>query len=177
MENKSKKFLKIVFVFIIVFIFVFCESVLAEEIVSKVDFHNYVASGGDYVTIMDTKRKMKVDYMKVDIDTKDGDKYDVRFKYSKDWLTTKKTLAVKKGLLAKGKKSTIYFIPKKGKCPGKKSQCVRVPVVDGISTETKLIDSDEVLYGIEIYNGSAFGWMLEVTGTYCFVRYDDEVDQ
>ena len=113
MENESKKFLKIVFIFIIVFIFVFCESVLAEEIVSKVDFHNYVASGGDYVTIMDTKRKMEVDYMKVDIDTKDGDKYDVRFKYSKDWLTTKKTLAVKKGLLAKGKKSTIYFIPKK----------------------------------------------------------------
>ena len=163
------------FLVTLVLLLLFTKSVLADEIVSKVDFHTYVASGGDYRTIMDDDFKMEVDYLKVNVKAKKGDKYDVRFKYSKDWLQTTKTLAVKKELIGKkNKEYTIYFIPKKGKCPGEKNQCVRVPVVKGISTETKLIDSIETIYGIEIYNGSAFGWLMEVKGNYCFVRYEDE---
>lgn len=148
------------------------KNVFADEIVSKVDFHEFLAGGGDNKIIMDTKRKMEVDYLKVEVEGHKGDKFDIRFKYSKDWLKSYKTIAVKKGIKANGKKSTIYFIPKKGKCPGKKEQCVRIPVIDGISTETKLIESDEIIYGIEIYNGSLFSWLTEVEGTYYFVKCD-----
>ena len=151
---------------------VILKNAYAKEIVSQQDFHTFLASGGDTRTYMDTSNRMEVDYLKVVIKTNkgEGDKYDVRFKYSKDLLQSKKTIAVKKGLTAQGKTSTVYFIPEKGECPGKKSQCVRVPVIEGISTKDKLIDSTETIYGIEVYNGSAFGWLMEVTGTYYFVK-------
>lgn len=166
-----KNYIILILTFIIIYL-IKSPLVIANEVVSKVDFDTTVAAGGDYVTIMDTSRRLEVDFLKVELKAKDGDKYDVRFKYSDNLLKTNKTIAVKKGLEANNKKTEIYFIPKKGKCPGKKSQCVKIPVIEGISTEDKLIDSDEVIYGIEIYNGSAFGWLMDVKGKFTFVSYE-----
>lgn len=162
------------YILTLIILFFITRNVLADETISKVNFHKYIVGGGDYKTIMDTRLKMEADYLQVNIKAKKGDKYDVRFKYSKDWLQTIKTAAVKKGIVGKKyKENIIYFIPEKGKCPGKKDQCVRVPVIKGISTPTKLIDSTETLYGIEIYNGSALSWIMEVEGYYQFVKYSD----
>lgn len=169
----EKLFWKQIFLFFLILLFLCTKSVLADEDAAKIKFHTYVAAGGDYKTLMDTELKKEVDYIKVVVKGKKGDKYDVRLKYTKDFLKTNKNLAVKKGLIGKKfKKNTIYFIPQKGKCPGKKSECVRVPVIEGISTETKIIDSVQTIYGIEIYNGSARGLLMEVKGYYSYMNYD-----
>lgn len=144
---------------------------MAEAII---DIHNFdiVLSAGDKRLIMDDEIEKRAGYIKVDLNTKDGDKYDVRLKYSKTYLRTSKVFAEKKGLNAKGDSSTVYFIPKKGECPGKEEECVRVPVIEGISTSTELINSKRIFYGVEIYNGSAFGGRLKVKGSYEFINYD-----
>lgn len=162
-------------IFIIIALFLCTKNVLADQPVRKVKFHEYIASGGDYRTLLDSENRMEYDYMKVVVMGKKGDKYDVRLKYTPDWFITKKTLAVKKGLIGKKfKKNVVYFIPEKGKCPGKKDQCVRVPVKEGVSTETKIINTKETLWGIELYNGSAKGLLMEIKGYYCFMNYDEK---
>lgn len=156
-------------------IFIYTTKVLADESLNLIKFHTYVPAGGGYQTVMDTELKKEVDYVKVVVKGKKGDKYDIKLKYTKDFFKSEKTLAVKKGLIGKKyQKHTIYFIPQKGKCPGKKSECIRVPVIEGISTSTKVIDSVHTLYGIEIYNGSARGLIMEVKGYYSFMNYGDE---
>lgn len=162
------------FIFISIALFLLTRNVLADQEIRKVKFHEYLASGGDYRTLFDSENRMEYDYMKVVVMGKKGDKYDVRLKYTPDWFITKKTLAVKKGLIGKKfKKNVVYFIPEKGKCPGKKNQCVRVPVKEGVSTKYKIIDTKETVWGIELYNGSAKGLLMEIKGYYSFMNYDE----
>ncbi len=148
--------------------------VLAERVIDIHNFDLVLPAAGGREEIMDDEIELKVGYIKVDLKTKDGDKYDVRLKYSKDYLQSTKILAAKKGLNGKGESSTVYFIPKKGTCPGKEDECVRVPAIQGISTNTHLIDSKRIFYGVEVYNGSAFGGRLKVKGSFKFINYDEE---
>lgn len=170
----ERLFWKQFFIVLSIGLLICTRNVLADHEVRKVKFHEYLASGGDYRTLLDSENRMEYDYMKVVVMGKKGDKYDVRLKYSPDWFITKKTLAVKKGLIGKKfKKNIIYFIPELGKCPGKKNQCVRVPVRKNVSTEYKIIDTRETLWGIELYNGSAKGLLMEIKGYYSFMNYDE----
>lgn len=172
-KNSKDTKIKILALFLVIALFS-TKSVLADSIIDIHNFKIVLAACGDKEEIMDDELEMKVGYIKVDIKTEHGDKYDVKLKYSKNYLRSTKVFAVKKGLSAKGKSSTIYFIPKKGKCPGKKSECVRVPVIPGISTNTRLIDSKRIMYGVEIYNGSAFGGNLKIKGSFKFINYDEK---
>lgn len=144
----------------------------AKTKIRKYDFKMVLAAGGDVRTKMDPGFKIQTDYIRVDLNTKNGNEYEVRLKYSTDLLKSSKTLVKKSKIKAKGKKTTIYFIPKNGKCPGKKSQCVVVPAKKGISSKDKVIDADGVLYGVEFYNPSFRGGRLRINGTMTYLNYD-----
>lgn len=176
MKNIDWKFIgQVLLLIFYMMLLMFTRDVLGKEEVRKIKFHEYIAGGGDYRTIIDSEQKMEYDYMKVVVKGKYGDTFDVRLKYTPDWFITKKTLAVKKGLVGKKfKVNTVYFIPQKGKCPGKKNECVRVPVKEGLSTEDKIIDSTETLWGIEIYNGSAKNLLMDTKGYYSFMNYEEK---
>lgn len=123
------------------------------------------ANGGGFISLEDTQGGS---YLKVVINTTNGDNYDLKYIYSTDWISSRKTIAQKKGLKAKGTTSTIYFVPTGVSCPGSSSQCVTVPVISGITSSTQA-GTGNAFYGIEIYNGSLLGGTLKVSGTYSFL--------
>lgn len=152
----------------------------AKEEVRTFKFYKILPRGGGIHTMMDTNFKQQYDYIKIVIKADGGKKYDVRLRYTKKILKRKsifkryhELLAEKTGLKAKGKTSTVYFIPQKGKCPGKKSECVVVPAIKGISSKTRVIDSVGVLYGVEVYNGCLNGSMPVLHGTMTYHNYDE----
>ena len=114
----------------------------------------------------------KADYVKVNIKANNGDNYDLRLVYTSSFPSHRDTLAEKTGISAKGSNNTFYFIPQNGSCPGgNSSRCIRVPVKSGVSTSNDVIDSYDVLYGIEVHNGSWLGGTLSVSGTYSIMNY------
>ena len=137
-------------------------------------FDKYLPRGGGIQTLMDTNFEQKYDYLKLEMDTTEGKIFDVRLLYSTDLLQKNKKAVEKLGIKADGKKHTLYFIPKKGKCPGKKSECIRVPVIKGVTTKNSVIDSKGVIYGIEIYNGCLDGDIPRIKGKLTYHYYDEE---
>ncbi|MBQ8131774.1 MAG: hypothetical protein IJ193_04725 [Bacilli bacterium] len=144
----------------------------AKTEIRSYDFKMVLAMGGDVRTKMDSGFHMEADYIRVDLNTEAGNNYEVRLKYSPDLLKTTKTLVDKKGIKAKGKKTTLYFIPRNGKCPGKKSQCIIVPARKGISSQDKVVDSDGAIFGVEFRNPSYKGGRLKINGTLTYLNYD-----
>lgn len=152
----------------------------AKENVRTFRFDKYLPRGGGLHTLMDTHFKQEYDYLKLVIKADGGKRYDIRIRYTNKLLKTKNImvkyfplLAEKNGIKAKGKTSTIYFIPQTGKCPGKKSECVKVPVIKGVSSKDKVIDSEGVVYGVEIYNGCLNGSIPRIKGTLTYHNYDE----
>ena len=171
-KNIKKILISLMFVFTIVCIVVFGTSnVFAATVLKSYNFSGSASAFGGKFQTFDYLEGRAADYVKVNIRANNGDNYDLRFVYTSTFPSERKVLAEKKGITAKGSNNTFYFISKNGSCPGSSSQCIRVPVIDRISTADNAVSFYDVMYGIEIYNGSFFGGTLNVSGTYSFMNY------
>lgn len=171
-KNMKKKIFNFAFCLALVGIFTFGMS----NVHAATTLRSYSFSGsaapitGKYVA-MDYLEGMEAGYVKVNIKANNGDNYDLKLVYTSTFPSERKTLATKKGISAKGSNNTFYFIPQNGSCPGSSSQCIRVPVVNKISDANHAISYYDVMYGIEVVNGSWLGGTLNVSGTYSMVDY------
>jgi hypothetical protein len=169
-KNKTIKFMA--FILMTVMLFTNIAGVHAATVFRSYNYSGTAASWGGKYTKMDYLEGISSNYVKVVVNTSGGDKFDLRLMYTYDWLSNRKILAEKKGLVAKGNSYTIYFIPQNGTCPSSNSNdCVKVPVVSQISDSSNVVSFYDVLYGIEIYNGSIFGGTVSISGTYSFINY------
>jgi len=168
----KRKIVNVAFVFLLVGCFALgAINVSAASVLDSYDFSGSAAALGGRYQSLEHLTGESANYVKVTINAKDGDNYDLRFIYTTTFPSERKILAEKKGIKAKGSSNTFYFIPQNGPCPGSSSQCIKVPVVNKISTANNVVDTYDVMYGIEVYNGSLLGGSVKVSGTYSFMNY------
>lgn len=167
----KKKLISFTFVIAMAGVFMFGMNGVSAATLASYNFSGSANAFGGLYTKMDYLQGQEADYVKVTIKANDGDNYDLRLVYSYDWVSNRKVLAQKTGIKAKGSNNTFYFIPQNGKCPGSSSQCIKVPVVSKISDKNHAVSYYDVLYGIEVYNGSLLGGAVKVSGSYSFNNY------
>ena len=171
---KSKKIvLKTIFCFSLIGLFVIGSlNVSASTTVANYSYSANIAGAGHKFLTLDHISGTPAQYVKVVINTANGDKYDVRYVYTTTYPSERSIIAQKTGITAKGTTTTLYFIPSNGSCPGSSSQCITVPTISHYTNSNYAALNDWYAnYGIEIYNGSWLGGALSVNGTYSFINY------
>lgn len=167
-----KKIFSFVFLFSMLSLFmVGAKGVSASTTLASYNFSGTAAPFGGKKLFLDYLEGQEANYVRVDINAIGGDKYDLRLVYTHTYPSERQILASKNGITAKGSSNTFYFIPQNGTCPGVSSQCIVVPVVSSISDSNHTVSFYDVMYGIEIYNGSWLGGTLSINGTYSFINY------
>lgn len=172
-KNINKKKINVFILLLIFTLLIGIKKVDAATYVSGFSFSGSATAWGGNYRLMGSYDGLAADYVKVTVNTSGGDTYDLRYMYSSSWVSNANILATKGSLPAHGTTSIIYFIPQNGSCPvTDSSKCVKVPIVSNVSSANQAKLYYDMLYGIEIHNGSILGGTLSVSGTCNFYNYN-----
>ncbi len=160
----------ILFAFLVVFVgsFVLVPHISAATEPREVPLNGEAAPFGGFYQVFFGESGLqgdRIDYVKVDVTAKGGNKMKVSLLYTENWVSTASEVASTDTLKAQDDDYIIYFVPKNMSCPtSSNSVCVKVPAKyssDGNGNDLTY----DVFTGLRFTNESWFYGALNISGT------------